>query len=99
VPQEIDGEYLYYLLDLLTPIIKRLSAGTTFNEVSKRDIRTVHCSIPAIPDEQTAIARILDAVDGAIERARDSIEVATKVKNALVQDFFYAALGVSAAVR
>ena len=38
LPHSVDPGYLYYLLDLLTPTIKRLGAGTTFDEVSKRDI-------------------------------------------------------------
>src|SRR5438270_13348556 len=45
VPRCVESDYLYYLLDLLTPIIKRLGAGTTFDEVSKRDIRTVWCAL------------------------------------------------------
>ena len=83
-----NGQYLYYLLDLLTPVIKRLGAGTTFDEVSKRDIRTVWCGVPSDPDEQTAIARILDAVDTALERTRAAVERAREVKRALVQKVF-----------
>ena len=88
VPHGIDGEYLYYLLDLATPIIKRLGAGTTFDEVSKRDIRKVHCAIPISADEQSAIARVLDAVDVAIERARDAVEKAQTIRRALMQAAF-----------
>src|SRR5262245_10811025 len=32
LPRGVDADYLYYLLDLLTPVIKRLGAGTTFDE-------------------------------------------------------------------
>jgi type I restriction enzyme S subunit len=85
LPRAIDGEYLYYVLDLLTPIIKRLGAGTTFDEVSKRDIRTVWCAVPSDPSEQAAIARILDAVDTALERACAAVERAREVKRSLVQ--------------
>ena len=85
LPRTIDGEYLYYVLDLLTPIIKRLGAGTTFDEVSKRDIRTVWCAVPSDPSEQAAIARILNAVDRALERTREAVEQAREVKRALVQ--------------
>lgn len=84
-PRSVDGEYLYYLLDLLTPIIKRLGAGTTFDEVSKRDIRTVWSAVPADPAEQSAIAQILHAVDTGIERTGAALERAREVKRALVQ--------------
>ncbi|MCU0731582.1 MAG: restriction endonuclease subunit S, partial [Hyphomonas sp.] len=43
--------------------------------------------IPA-PDEQAAIARILDAVDTAMERTRAAVERAREVKRALVQRVF-----------
>jgi type I restriction enzyme S subunit len=88
LPRTVDGEYLYYLLDLLTPVIKRLGAGTTFDEVSKRDIRTVWCAVPSDRDEQAAIARILDTVDAALERTRAAVERAREVKRALVQRVF-----------
>jgi type I restriction enzyme S subunit len=96
VPRAVDGEFLYYLLDLVTPIIKRLGAGTTFDEVSKRDIRKVHCAIPSNPDEQAAIANVLDAVDAAIDRAREARNGAKELQRPLVQQFFYSALGVTA---
>jgi type I restriction enzyme, S subunit len=96
LPQGIDGQYLYYLLDLLTPIIKRLGAGTTFDEVSKRDIRTVWCAVPSGPDEQTIIAHVLDAVDRALVSTCLAIERAEEVKQAVLQRFFYDALGETA---
>jgi type I restriction enzyme, S subunit len=52
LPLNVNGEYLYYLLDLLTPVIKRHGAGTTFDEASKRDIRTIWCALPSDPSEQ-----------------------------------------------
>ena len=96
LPRAVCSDYLYYLLHLLTPTIKRLGAGTTFDEVSKRDIRTVWCSLPADADEQAAIARILDAVDTALERTRAAVERARDVKGACLQQFFYDALGETA---
>jgi type I restriction enzyme S subunit len=86
LPSTIDGEYLYYLLELLTPMIKRLGAGTTFDEVSKRDIRTVWCAVPSDPTEQAAIARILDAVDTALERTRLAVDRAMDLDHALLHE-------------
>lgn len=96
VPTSVEGAFLFYMLDLLTPVIKRLGAGTTFDEVSKRDIRKVWCAVPSSPDEQAAIARVLDAVDSALERTRAAVEETKKLKSALLQQFFYSALGVTA---
>lgn len=95
VPKSCNGEYLYSLLELLTPFIKRLGCGTTFDEVSKRDVRQVWCSVPP-PKEQAAIARVLEAVDTAIGRAQDVVEETQNLKHALVQEFIFAALGETA---
>jgi type I restriction enzyme, S subunit len=96
VPTSVNGQFLFYMLDLLTPTIKRLGAGTTFDEVSKRDIRKVWCAVPSSPNEQAAIACVLDAIDTAIEHTRTAIQEAKKLKSALVQQFFYSALGETA---
>ena len=81
---QTDGEFLFYYLDLLTPVFTRLGAGTTFLEVSKREMRRVQCALPPLP-EQKSIARILDAVDVAIERTRTAIATAEKLKRGLMQ--------------
>jgi type I restriction enzyme S subunit len=88
MPHNINGEYLFYLLDVLTPIIKRLGAGTTFDEVSKREIRKIWCAVPRQEDEQETIARILDAVDTIIERTKESEGRDRTVKKALAQHLF-----------
>ena len=86
IPRDIDQEFLYYLLDILTPIIKRLGAGTTFDEVSKRDIRKVHCVVPVGLEEQSAIACTLDAVDTAIERAGKTVTLAQSLDHSLLHE-------------
>jgi type I restriction enzyme, S subunit len=83
----VDGansEYLYYLLELLTPIIKRLAAGTTFDEVSKRDIRTVWCSVPSDQKERDAIISILSAVDAVLECTRAASDRARSLDHSLL---------------
>lgn len=85
--------YLYYLLNYLP--LAFLNAATGVPGLSRRDAYALRGAFPP-PHEQTAIARILDAVDTAIERTREIIDFSTKFKNALVQDFFYSALGLTA---
>ncbi len=93
IPNNVDGEYLYYLLDLLTPTIKRLGAGTTFDEVSRRDIRKLWCAIPPL-EEQTAIARILDTVDKAIELTSKAVEFARVLDHSLLNHLLECGLTV-----
>jgi type I restriction enzyme S subunit len=85
IPDNVDPEYLYYLLELLTPIIKRLAAGTTFDEVSKRDVRSVYCAVPSDADEQAAIVRILRLVEAAVVTSFALLERSKSVKRALIQ--------------
>lgn len=99
IPHGIDGEYLYYLLDLLTPAIKRLGAGTTFDEVSKRDVRSVRCAVPADPNEQAAIARMLVAVDAALERTRAAVERARALRASIIADLLSRGVGEDGKVR
>ena len=86
VPTKVKGEFLFYLLDLLTPIVKRLAAGTTFDEVSKRDIRKLCCAVPSSPTEQAAIASVLAAVDTDLDRNRDAIARARDLEHSLLHD-------------
>ena len=58
--------------------------GTNYPAVNERDIRRLIVPVPP-PDEQAAIACILDAVDAALERTRAAVERAREVKRALVQ--------------
>jgi type I restriction enzyme, S subunit len=89
VPTSVNGDYLYYLLDLLTPTIKRLASGTTFDEVSKRDIRKVWCAVPeAESGEQAAIELVLDVVDTAVQCTRTAMSRARDVKKSLAQELF-----------
>ncbi|WP_295391080.1 restriction endonuclease subunit S [uncultured Thiodictyon sp.] len=90
-------EFLKYLpfAEQVTRQMVAWQCGTNYPAVNERDIRQLTIPAPS-PGEQAAIARILDSVDTAIERARDAIRLAAQFKNALVQEFFYAALGVTA---
>jgi len=45
------------------------------------------------PDEQAAIARILDAVDTALERTRAAVERAREVRQSLIQELLVRGLG------
>lgn len=59
--------------------------GTNYPAVNERDIRCL--TIPAPPaNQQAAIARILDAVDVAIERAREALLKAKSLDHSLLHE-------------
>lgn len=69
--------------------------GTNYPAVNERDLRRLVVPVPP-PYEQAAIARILDAVDTALERTHAAIDRAQDLKRAVLQRFFYEALGETA---
>jgi type I restriction enzyme S subunit len=90
VPKDkgVDAQFLYYLLHYGLSAFIRLSGGTTFGAITRRDIARVRFAVPSDVDEQAAVARILAAVDTALERTRAAVERARDVKRALVQRVF-----------
>lgn len=71
-------------------VIRQLVAwqcGTNYPAVNEADIRQIVVPIPS-PDEQIAMARILDSVDTAMEKTSSAIDRASSVKLALMQQLF-----------
>lgn len=80
---EIQSSFLYYLLNFGLHAFVRLSGGTTFGAITRSDISRVWFAVPET-DEQTAVARILDAADAAIENARRAVNAARKLRSSLL---------------
>jgi type I restriction enzyme, S subunit len=93
--EEFSSEFIYYLLHFGLSAFHRLAGGTTFGSITRREIARVRFAFPP-PEEQAAIVRILNAVDTAIDQAREAVESAHKMKASVVQEFFFRALGETA---
>ena len=78
-------QFLRHLLDYLP--LKFLNAATGVPGLSRRDAYSLLAVFPPT-EEQAATARILDAVDMALERTREAAERAQNHKRALVQRVF-----------
>ncbi len=59
--------------------------GSAQPQITRFTLKAVRFPAPQSPDEQAAIARILDAADTAIERARVAVEKAERVRFGLLQ--------------
>ncbi len=92
---EVCSEFLYYLLKYGMFAFHRLAGGTTFGAITRQEIGRVHLALPE-KNEQDAIARILNAVDIALERTKGAVDDAKELKRSVVQSFFYDALGETA---
>ena len=88
--------YLYHLAcshDVRGRAAARME-GSTGRQRVPEEVFTKRLLVPIPdPDEQAAIARILDAAEMALERTRAAVERAREVKRACLGDFFYEALG------
>src|ERR1700676_1938197 len=83
-----DSRFLFYLAQSLKPVLVRLAAGTTFIEVSRREIRRVNVCVPREAKEREGIGRILSIADEAIAAAEKQLASARRLKTALMQQLF-----------
>lgn len=87
--QGLSSSFLRHLpfAEQVTQQLIAWQCGTNYPAVNERDVRRLIVPVPP-PDEQAAIARILDAVDTALERNRAAVERARELRHALLQAFF-----------
>lgn len=84
----VDSNFLFYLTQTLKPVLVRLASGTTFVEVSRREVRRVRTCIPSDDRERRNIGEILVAADDAITSAEAKLTTAKRLKTALMQQLF-----------
>ncbi|MBN8279115.1 MAG: restriction endonuclease subunit S [Gammaproteobacteria bacterium] len=71
---EIDVEFLYYLMTMQKAGLISLCAGSTFLEISKKQLSAYEITLPRDRSEQTAIATVLSDMDAdlaVLEARRD----------------------------
>jgi len=81
-----DPLFFYYLLSLSVPSLINLGTGTTFAELSKKDLESFTLRFPKDKFEQTSIAKILSTVDTTIEQTEKLIAKYLRIKSGLMQD-------------
>lgn len=77
-------DFLYYLISKNKHELIRKACGSTFLEISKKDIDNLKFPIPPLP-EQEKIAEILGTWDEAIEKLTSLIEQKKLLKKGLMQ--------------
>ncbi len=80
-------EFVYYMLHDYINEMKKLAIGSTFLEISKKDLKKIKVYIPSI-DEQNNIACFLSNIDKKIELLRDRKEGFIEFKHYLLQNLF-----------
>ena len=82
--EEMDNEFLYYVLLPLKPRMAQQASGSTFLEISKRDLASIQLQVPP-PAEQSAIAEALSNVDNLLELLEALIAKKQAIKQATMQ--------------
>jgi len=89
----VSPSFLYHALTYRN--VSDAVSGSAQPQITRTSLKRVAFPLPP-PDEQDAIARLLDVVDTALERTRAAIQQTKKLKFAALQQFFYASLGETA---
>lgn len=81
----INNEWLYYWVIANKAIFLEKAIGSTFLEISKKDIQVVSIKVPTLP-EQTAIANILSDMDSEIEALERKLNKYKDIKQGMMQE-------------
>lgn len=65
------------------------SAGSTFKEISKSNVKSIKISLPSLP-EQKRIVDLISAIDAYIEALQHQLETAKKSRNAVLHELLVA---------
>jgi len=83
---ETNNFFLYFLIGTLKSRMVELASGSTFLEVSKRDLGSIEILVPHTSEEQAAIAAVLSDMDAEIEALEAQLEKTHYLKSGMMQD-------------
>lgn len=83
---DVDPLYLYYFMSNQKTALERVSSGTTFLELPKKELERFLVSIPLDTDEQKDIAAQILAADEKVQSEIDYMEKLGNIKQGLVSD-------------
>lgn len=91
----VEPLYLYYFLSTQKSNLERVSSGTTFLELPKKELKRFIVLIPEDDTIQRNIANQVLAADEKIQSELDYLEKLENVKKGLVKDLLYGTINVS----
>ncbi|MGH7090439.1 MAG: restriction endonuclease subunit S [Stellaceae bacterium] len=94
-----DPDFLYHATQRWRWSLQRVAQGTTFDAVTARHFALLRVAAPLDHSERAAIARILDAVDTALECTREAIDRAQQLRASLLADLLRHGIGDNGKVR
>lgn len=85
VHENIDNEWLYYMVYILKSKMLEKAIGSTFLEISKKDLSELDIVVPDFPEQQ-AIAQVLSDMDSEIEQLEKKLTKYQQIKQGMMQE-------------
>lgn len=85
VHQNISNEWLYYMVHVLKSNMLEKAIGSTFLEISKKDLAELDIIVPEFT-EQKAIAQVLSDMDSEIEQLEKKLAKYQQIKQGMMQE-------------
>ena len=85
VHQNISNEWLYYMVHVLKSNMLEKAIGSTFLEISKKDLAELDIIVPEVT-EQKAIAQVLSDMDSEIEQLEKKLAKYQQIKRGMMQE-------------
>lgn len=86
------ADYMYQYITWIRPELEKMSAGSTFSEISSASVKRLHVTLPPLPEQQK-IASILSSVDNVIEKTRAQIDKLKDLKTGMMQELLTKGIG------
>lgn len=84
--EEIDAEFLYYMLGTQKQQFIGLCGGSTFLEIGKAQLAAFEVRLPSTKSEQAAIATILSDMDAEVAALEAKLAKARQLKQGMMQE-------------
>ena len=85
VHQNISNEWLYYMVHVLKSNMLEKAIGSTFLEISKKDLAELDIIVPEFA-EQKAIAQVLSDMDSEIEQLEKKLAKYQQIKQGMMRE-------------
>lgn len=86
VPTGVDAEFLYYLMTTKKNELIKICGGSTFLEISKKQLYSFDLIFTKSYQEQQAIATVLSEMDAEIEALEHRRDKARQIKQGMMQE-------------
>lgn len=83
--ENVNNEYLYYLMGTLKNVLLSNASGSTFLEITPTKVKSINIALPS-KQEQEAIATILSDMDTELEALETKLEKTKQIKEGMMHE-------------